>query len=91
MTLVHDLGGAAVQISVGVVNVVLLVLRVEDDGEGVSEAAAEALADLQDVLLSVLQGTELLAALFRVILFIWGVFQNALNKMSLISHFCING
>ena len=41
------------EVAVRVVDVVLLVLRVEDDREGVLEAPSEALTYFQDVLFSV--------------------------------------
>ena len=65
------------QVSVRVVNVVLPVLRVEDDREGVLEAPAEALADLQDVLLPFLGTWPLPTIIFLPFLFIWNVIQNA--------------
>ena len=66
------------QVPVRVVYVVLPVLRVEDDREGVLEAPAEALADLQDVLLSLLGTTwPPPTLLFLLFLFVWTVVQNA--------------
>ena len=75
MALVHDFGRAVVEVAVRVVDVVLPVLRVEDDGEGVLQAAAQALADLQDVLLSVLR-MESLVVLLLLILVIWRDIDN---------------
>ena len=73
MTLVHDFGRAVVEVAVRVVDVVLPVLRVEDDGERILQAAAQTLADLQDVLLSVLRMEPLMVMvlLLLLILFIW--------------------
>ena len=70
LTFIHDFGGAVMQETVRVVYVVLLVVRVENDREGILEASAEALADFQNVFLS-LFGTESLAVLlFRLLLFV---------------------
>ena len=77
LTFVHDFGRAVVEVAVRVVDVVLPVLRVEDDGEGVLQAAAQALADLQDVLLSVLRMESLVVLLLPLILFIWRDIDNA--------------
>ena len=77
MTLVHDFGRAVVEVAVRVVDVVLPVIRVEDDGEGVLQAAAQALADLKDVLLSVLRMESLVVLLLLLILFIWRDIDNA--------------
>ena len=60
-------------------DVVLPVIRVEDDGEGVLQAAAQTLADLQDVLLSVLRMESLVVLLLLLILVIWRDIDNG-NK-----------
>ena len=79
MALVHDFGRAVVEVAVRVVDVVLPVIRVEDDGEGVLQAAAQALADLKDVLLSVLRMESLVVLLLLLILFIWRDIYNAIK------------
>ena len=79
LTLVHDFGRAVVEVAVRVVDVVLPVLRVEDDGEGVLQAAAQTLADFQDILLSVLRMECLVVLLLLLILVIWRDIDNG-NK-----------
>ena len=68
-----------VEVAVRVVDVVLPVLRVEDDGEGVLQAAAQTLADFQDILLSVLRMECLVVLLLLLILVIWRDIDNG-NK-----------